>query len=86
MCCKCTIFVTRLSSQCCGLAAFVNAMEEVLSKSIGNQQKGDDGMDEDMTTDEEQKRVDSYDLEDFQRHYRSVSLSHSSILIALLKS
>jgi hypothetical protein len=54
-------------------AAVLNAIEEVFVKQLGLVQKRD----EDMMTDEDEKRG-SYDLEDFQRHYRRYSRSQSA--------
>ncbi|KAL3777165.1 hypothetical protein ACHAWO_003222 [Cyclotella atomus] len=53
-------------------AAVLNAIEDVFDKQLGFKR------DEDMMTDEEEEKRGSYDLEDFQRHYRRYSRSQSA--------
>eukprot|EP00956_Cyclotella_meneghiniana_P012473 scaffold17727_cov81-Cyclotella_meneghiniana.AAC.2 len=56
-------------------AAVLNAIEEVLCKQLGLTQIRDE---DNMVTDEEEEKRGSYDLEDFQRHYRRYSRSQSA--------
>ncbi|KAL7477711.1 hypothetical protein ACHAW6_003510 [Cyclotella cf. meneghiniana] len=59
-------------------AAFLNAIEEVFSKQHGQSQRREDGINEDVMMEEGEKRIGSYELEDFQRHYRRFSRSQSA--------
>ncbi|KAL3799968.1 hypothetical protein HJC23_007441 [Cyclotella cryptica] len=79
---ECAASVPSLSLGCLpsvvAYAAFLNATEEVFNKQHGHSQRREDGMDEDIVMEDEEKRVGSYELEDFQRHYRRFSRSQSA--------